>query len=155
MPTPTAKPRLKPRIGSCAACYRLTAVLACIICTTVGCSSQAGRQAELFTFSTRITPSGLKLFELSYPFVPRRLTLPGSSSRTGSQQPARREQPAYSDRQLERALTTKLNASGYCREGYILLGRHSGITAQTIRGECRELATTDDREQFQDTIGRW
>lgn len=128
----------------------------CIVWASAGCSSmQASRQAEPFTFSTRITPSGLKLFELSYPFVPRRLILPGSSSRTASQQPARSEQPTYSNRQLERVLTTKLDASGYCREGYILLGRHSGITTQTIRGECRELATADDREQFQNTIGRW
>lgn len=116
---------------------------------------QANRQAEPFTLATRITPSGLKLFELSYPYLPRQLVLPGNSSRTGSTQPSRASQPGYSDRQLERALETKLSASGFCRDGYILLGRHSGNTAQTMRGECRDMATADDRDRFQDTIGRW
>ncbi len=112
------------------------------------------RQAEPFTLSTRITADGFKLFELAFPYQPRQLRLPGNSSRAGTQAP-RDRQPRHSDRQLERILDAKLNERGYCREGYILLGRHSGHTAQTLRGECRELATAEDRVQFQNTIGRW
>lgn len=157
MLTSSAEPSVANRVSR----RQLTAILLCVAFCAAGCSSMnPGRQAEPFTFSTRITPDGLKLFELSFPYQPRQLLLPGNTSRAGNSSRAgtrapRDRQPRYSDRQLERILDTKLTDSGYCREGYILLGRHSGHTVQTLRGECRELATSDDRVQFQDTIGRW
>ena len=41
-----------------------------------------------------------------------------------------------------------LAASGYCREGHMIIERHVYHSAARIRGECSELATAQDRTRF-------
>ena len=57
---------------------------------------------------------------------------------------------------LENITTTlldkKLETSGFCREGYMVLERYTGEGKSRIRGECRESATDADREQFSGVI---
>lgn len=57
---------------------------------------------------------------------------------------------AEARRQLRVTLEHKLNQSGYCREGYVLLSQ----TGPTLRGECTEAATAADRERFPDASRR-
>ncbi len=52
------------------------------------------------------------------------------------------------DERLTEHLQTKLEATGYCRDGYLELGRIFRKYTATIRGECNEDATASDRENF-------
>ena len=45
-------------------------------------------------------------------------------------------------------LKSKLEKSGYCREGYIELDSYFGRGELQIRGECEEGATEEDRVKF-------
>ncbi len=64
-----------------------------------------------------------------------------------------REQPleppgrrAY--RHLQNDTERALEATGYCREGYLELDRRLSTQVLWIKGECRETATRADRERF-------
>ena len=45
-------------------------------------------------------------------------------------------------------LESKLKKTGYCQDGYIELDRSFGRGLLTIRGECEEAATEEDRIKF-------
>lgn len=104
-----------------------------------------------YQFGTLITDEGLKLFELRYP-LPQREFRPSTQSQ---QIRAPRDPHEKSEKLALNFLQNKLDASAFCREGYMLLGRHAGLTAQRIRGECKERAIPADREKFPDTIEQW
>ena len=50
--------------------------------------------------------------------------------------------------EIKEKLDARLAETGYCREGYIVLGRRMDRGRSFIRGECKEEATADDREKF-------
>lgn len=116
-----------------------------------GCASHRN-PPEHFKFATQITDSGLKLFELTYPAPERRI-----SRRPPANQQGRPPSPSsgISEKTLVAILETRLQQAKYCRQGYLLLGRHAGETTQRIRGECKEKASDADREQFPGSILRW
>lgn len=95
--------------------------------------------------NTLITSDGLKLFELA---------LPRASG--GEREPGEpRPEPGFSEGRVLAILETMLLETGYCRAGYVLLGRYAGETMGRVRGECKDRATAQDRERFPDTIARW
>jgi hypothetical protein len=49
---------------------------------------------------------------------------------------------------IEQKLLAKLTETGYCREGYLELGSSIGKRESSIRGECKEGATEEDRQVF-------
>ena len=49
---------------------------------------------------------------------------------------------------LTESLKVKLNATGYCREGYVEMERYAYQNSQWIRGECREGANEQDWARF-------
>jgi hypothetical protein len=49
---------------------------------------------------------------------------------------------------LQEAIQTRLDSSGYCRDGYLSLEHYQANGIVRIRGECRDGATDSDREQF-------
>jgi hypothetical protein len=98
---------------------------------------------------TRITEGGLKLFEVIFPVPVDTLAMPNSSGRTPKQQ------KALSSKHMQKMLDEVMEQSGYCREGYVVLGRYAGETTRRMRGECRDRATDQDRQRFPDTIERW
>lgn len=53
-------------------------------------------------------------------------------------------------RHLRKDTERVLNATGYCREGYLELDRRLSTQVLWIKGECRETATQADRERFGD-----
>lgn len=100
--------------------------------------------------NTRITEDGLKLFELVLPRAP--IADSGADSRQGERRPP---EPGFSERRVLSLLTTVMEESGYCRAGYVLLGRYAGETTGRVRGECKDRATDADRARYPDTITRW
>lgn len=52
------------------------------------------------------------------------------------------------DKTLRKAVQSRLDTTGYCRDGYLTLERYHANGIARIRGECREGATGSDREQF-------
>lgn len=112
------------------------------------CQSSSPRS---FEFDTRITTDGYKLFQLAYPpsDVELRLLRADASAR------ARGQPKVVTERRALSVLEQILANNGYCRQGYILLGRPGGETSNRLRGECREKADARDRKAFPDTIERW
>jgi hypothetical protein len=49
---------------------------------------------------------------------------------------------------LQDAVQARLDTTGYCRDGYLVLERYQANGITRIRGECRDGATDTDREQF-------
>lgn len=120
--------------------------LLALVCLAAGCARS--REAPSLELQTRITDSDLKLFELSFPPV----STP-ASQRNQQRRPKTNPQQAQKNRQ--KMLDEVMVHSGYCREGYVLLGRYAGETTRRVRGECRDRATEEDRHRFPDTVQRW
>lgn len=113
-----------------------------------GCIHRSKSEAPL-PMQTRITEGGLKLFEVIFPMPVDVMAMPGSNGRTPKQQ------KALSSKHMQKMLDEVMEQSGYCRDGYVLLGRYAGETTRRMRGECRDRATNEDRQRFPDTIERW
>lgn len=125
---------------------RTTGLLCSIILSLNACQSHS---RYLFQFDTRITDDGYKLFQLMYPQPEPVLRLP-------SKDQARREsRPNVSEKRMLAVLEQTMEDNGYCRDGYVLLGRYAGKTSNRIRGECRDKATLADRQLYPDTIKQW
>ena len=52
------------------------------------------------------------------------------------------------DKGLREAVATKLETTGFCRDGYLRLENYHANGIARLRGECKEGASTHDREQF-------
>jgi hypothetical protein len=100
---------------------------------------------------TRITEGGLKLFELT---LPRAAHAEDSDAgpRPGERRPP---EPGFSEKRVLAMLASVMEESRYCRAGYVLLGRYAGETTGRVRGECKDRATEEDRQQYPDSITRW
>lgn len=105
------------------------------------------------SFTTRITAGGLKFF------VYRWGDLQGGDLR--SKRRVERSDQRVPEGQLPpvryvldhragfvSALEAKLDETGYCRDGYYELSSHYIPGESRIRGECKELATPEDRTRF-------
>jgi len=86
-------------------------------------------------FSTEITGDGTKFFT----YIRH---LPGG---TGGNRGKGKNNPENS---LQEAIQARLDMNGYCRDGYLALERYQANGIARIRGECRDGATDNDREQF-------
>jgi hypothetical protein len=105
---------------------------------------------QAFRFDTNITEEGYKLFQLVYP--PRDLELKLPTTRRGNNDQLDK---GFSEQQVLKVLEDKLEETGYCTDGYIVLGRQGGETTDRIRGECRDKATESDRQKHPNTIKQW
>lgn len=125
-----------------------------------GCSSGlSGSQKTEFT--TRITSSGLKHFQLR--IIPERNELqdeqtPPKHSRTNTRQPEDKN-PDRTAYRIEKILInqaeTELALNGFCHDGYWVLDKNAYDRTPWIRGECNETATKRDRELYPDTLSNW
>ena len=111
------------------------------------CISQPDKHV-LSQFKTLITPDGVKRFELPLPKPDFRVNL----SENSRSNPYDNE---LSERKVMRRVEAVLETTGFCKTGFILLGRHAGETAQKVRGECKEAATQNERQQFKNSITQW
>ncbi|MEN8205481.1 MAG: hypothetical protein ABFS24_05660 [Pseudomonadota bacterium] len=110
-------------------------------------------------FLTDIKSNGIKLFKytvtLNMPDGSRRGSGRGMSGGEGGMpggrsagRPDRESRMKGTKEKMYQKLDARLAETGYCREGYIVLGSSIGRGRSFIRGECKEGATEDDREKF-------
>lgn len=114
-----------------------------------GCSNHKVK-ASHFRFNTLITEQGIKLFELSSQYRREPFVIKPVANPYGE----KKENDAINKRLLAE-LEYHMEATKFCRKGYLLLGRHAGETTHKIRGECRERASEDDIGTFPNTIKQW
>ena len=88
-------------------------------------------------FSTEITGDGTKFFT----YIRH---LPGSTGGNLGKGKGKKKP----DNSLQEAVQARLDTTGYCRDGYLALERYQANGIARIRGECRDGATGNDREQF-------
>ncbi|WDD99674.1 hypothetical protein [Thalassomonas actiniarum] len=53
---------------------------------------------------------------------------------------------------IQQKLEQRLNQSRYCTTGYLELERYASRAGMTVRGECNESATADDRLRFPNRV---
>jgi hypothetical protein len=114
------------------------------LCGISACSQQPYGSGAHWQFKTLITSDNIKRFELS---VPPKVIDPLSQKHYEETSPSQR----YFKSQLEDTLAQ----NGFCREGYLPLGRFAGESSYRLRGECKEAASAEDKAKFPNSIERW
>lgn len=110
------------------------------------CSTQRGFDSQGLEFKTLITPDRIKRFELT--LIPKPVPIDPQSNRRGLES-------GPSERQLKGLLKDALASNGFCKQGFLPLGRYAGESHYRLRGECKDAATPEDITQFPNTIERW
>lgn len=72
----------------------------------------------------------------------------GQQGQRPSMSSLRSEMALEQEEQAIEALEYKLQTSGYCRQGYFILGNYNQFGSVEIRGECQESATESDKQLF-------
>ena len=93
------------------------------------------------TFTTKILADGTKLFVYAQRFARRDGDMEGDGGNRGNRS-------AQVAQITQRGVQTMLAQNLYCRDGYVVLEQYEERTSYVIRGECREAATSADREKF-------
>lgn len=133
--------------------------LICVLILIAACSSNAPSKDAKTVFTTRITDSGLKHFQLG--FLRQRPVGPDIEIRKSS---GRREYSARDrgdsrykkvQKQLLALATKEIEQSEYCREGFWVLKNEADAINPYMRGECNDPATKADRNNFPDTLRNW
>ncbi len=121
------------------------------------CASDQMKQSEIEEmFVTDIKSNGIKLFNYSVTMI-----RPDGSHRVSGRGKSEGEagvsgggpagwygRESGMKEKMHEKLNTRLTETGYCRDGYIVLGSSIGGGRSFIRGECKEGATEDDRKKF-------
>lgn len=121
-----------------------TLLLIPFLLLTSGCGGSSRVQPppdHLTTFQTSTSRDGLRFFtyEVEMPRVPSRAPLTASNARPG--ETPRGANPRGRDRErfnnsLDLGLNLKLEETGYCPAGFLILDRYTLPGRATIRGEC-------------------
>lgn len=127
-----------------------------IIFTLNACAQNTADKSYNESFLTHINQSGLKHFELRYTHShsPRSTQ---SQKNLYSGEALQRDAESYQRRRkyLDVRLRELLTSNGFCREGFLPLDFNSDWDSYYLRGECYDLATDADRQNFPDTITQW
>lgn len=127
----------------------LTASLFVVACSNTG-KQELRTQADI-RFQSKITHTGLKHFEVSVRNGSRtayRIVNPTSHSNI-------KKRRQYSERKLERITEEKLKQVDYCSNGYWIMEIQTLTENLKVRGECNEVASKKDKENFPDTLSGW
>ena len=100
------------------------------------CSSTAPVPPFNDSFTTDISTNGTKFFTYTRQF---------RNKSSGSHAPA---DDKKADAAWRKAVQTKLDSSGYCRDGYLTLEDYEANGIARVRGECRDGASEEDRRSF-------
>lgn len=137
------------------------------------CSSTNDRPKPIEVFQTQISQDGTKVFvyRLERPENPGaervRSAGPrgnrdhgegpaGRNGNNGEGKKGRSRGPSdaenkgskHGDFKLDEGLTAVLAENGFCREGYYELDRYQALGDISLRGECKDTATENDRRNF-------
>lgn len=119
----------------------LTVLLALLVSACGGSSRVQPPPEHLTSFETSTSRDGLRFFtyQVEMPRAPGRAPLTASNARP--QETPRAANPRGRDRQrfndsLDLGLSLKLEETGYCPDGFLILDRYTLPGRATIRGEC-------------------
>ncbi|NIB40005.1 hypothetical protein HBA55_10430 [Pseudomaricurvus alkylphenolicus] len=103
------------------------------------------------TFDTEITANGSKMF--TFELTTKRPSGPRETPRVKTERNGDKPRSSGLSKKklkshLHNRLDQKLVENGYCREGYLVLDSFVARGHASLRGECRETATSGDREKF-------
>ncbi len=124
----------------------------------IACSSNQLREDETETFQPRILENGSKLFDY-------RLNTPSDGMQNpklvfDANEPQDMNSPpemapysadnekAHIEARVLALVDKKLESTGYCREGFVVVEKYIGFSQSLITGECKESATDEDRRTF-------
>lgn len=163
-PSDSFQPRPQPalhtnEINVMKHCYRRQMIL--ISCgLALGACAAALTTTEVETFEPQIFNDGTKTFRytLDEQGKPKSRTyieltdqrVEDLKQDNPAMPPEDRDQQRRDHRFLQ-LLDQKLEATGFCRQGYIEIESDLGIRTSWLRGECRESASTADRQRFHGT----
>jgi len=144
--------------------------LLAIVLLSAGCSNTRKKPEPIEVFDTQISDDGTKVFVYRLEMPKKSETLnkgsrgngkrggrgDGTKGGRGSGRSSDREKPMARseqsnnkmDSKLEGGLEKILTDNTYCRDGYYELDRHRTLSDISIRGECRDEATEEDRRKF-------
>ncbi len=134
--------------------------LAVVVSTLVlhACSSNPIPSNAMPVFQTRISPSGLKHFELRYQMAREPGAERPNQGRSRDGRSGRQSNPAKMYENTRKQMTAQaermIEENRYCRTGFWVLNFEMNRSPR-LRGECHEIATEQDRERFPDTIQNW
>ena len=122
------------------------------------CGSEPLRDDETETFQPRILEDGSKLFDyrLSTPsdsMQKPKLVFDANETMDMNSPPemapySADNEKAHIEARVLTLLDKKLETTGYCREGFVVVEKHIGFNQSLITGECKESASDDDRRTF-------
>lgn len=97
------------------------------------------------TFTYQLEDHGAAKTQTYIEFTDQRLQ---DSQHPNAQQEADQREEQRREHRFFRLLDAKLKQTGFCREGYVELESSIKARVATVRGECRESASPEDRERF-------
>ena len=137
--------------------YSLIASLVAVASISA-CGSSPSKHQPTATFVTHIADDGSKLFVFS--LQPPQTGGSGAHGRGGGMHGGRHggmsggDQSAAAGKMqqgFDDMLQAKLADSGFCRNGYVEQDRTMGSGIISVRGECKDKATPEDRVHFKNT----
>lgn len=136
-----------------------TALIALILTLMTACSGARLQDNETETFTPRIVDDGSKRFEYQLATPSGRAQKPrlvfDANEPTDMNEPpdmttySAEEEKQHIEARVLTLLDRKLETTGYCRQGYVVLRKTIGFSQSVVTGECKETATEADRRQFQ------
>ncbi len=131
------------------------ATLSITACSSNSPKRQSGMPTEVFV--THIKPDGSKVFNYS---LIKKMPSQGQMGKgrgkgggmgggmKGGKKPDMSKMKAKMEEKADKKLNMKLAQTGYCREGYMELDSFFERGHVTIKGECNESATAQDKKTF-------
>ena len=128
-------------------------VASALLLAIVGaCGSTPSAPGIEDSFTTHIYPNGSKTFRYEFSRGDRTRPLvsydPSGGFTDGQRVYSAEELRRRNRRFLEEAVARKLEETAYCRNGFFELDTLISYNGGSLRGECRETATDNDRDQF-------
>jgi hypothetical protein len=123
----------------------MSGVLAAVLVACGGMASYVAPPANQHLVP-EITVEGTKFFTLQRDYLRPELN---TDSATAERPRGRSGNDLLmGERNIEQRLTLIMERTAFCREGFFELYREQTLSGFSVRGECREDATDEDRERF-------
>jgi hypothetical protein len=133
-------------------------VVIIVVALSSACSSKKPRPEPVIYFSTNITVEGGKFFvyRLEMPARAERGSRPMKGGRPeggrGGPPQGRDRKSGRGEGDLKQRVDQLIAENRYCRDGYIVLEEFTGAGGVSLRGECRDGATAEDRHRFHNPV---
>ncbi|MAT91543.1 MAG: hypothetical protein CME59_02985 [Halioglobus sp.] len=135
--------------------------LALAVALGSACASKQPRPEPTTFFSTSITEDGGKFFVYRVELPEREERAGRGGTRQGGDRGRRGGPPGQQqgrdavqrdDDALKQQVDRLIAENRFCRDGYFVLDQYSGAGGKSLRGECREGASPEDRIRFPNPV---